>query len=95
MPFERCADLLGKPIERIGQRLEDFHSCISRNASVETFESFGKRAPISGHLFVDAGGDHLVDVAAGDGDAVAERVEHPLSGGYLGRQAFEFDGARN
>src|SRR5208282_6939300 len=95
MCFKHPADLVCKPIERIRQRLEHVQSRFSRNASVETFESFGKHPPISGHPFVDACGDHLVDVAARDGDAVAEGMEHPLCGRYLGRQAFEFGGTRN
>jgi len=64
-------------------------------AFVETFEGFGKPPPISGHPFVDACGDHLVDVAARDRDAVAESMEHSFCGGYLSRQAFEFGGTRN
>ena len=95
MCFERGADLFGKPIEHIGQRLEHVQSCFSRNAFVETFEGFGKHRPISRHPFVDARSDHLVYVAACDGNAVAESMEHPLCGGYLSRQAFELGGTRN
>src|SRR5208337_1815672 len=95
MGLERCTDLFRKLFERIGQRLEYVQSCFSRNTIVEPFERSGKRIPIRRHPFVDASGDHLVDVATRDSDAVAERVKYPLCGGYLGRQAFEFSGTRN
>jgi len=93
--FRALCESLGQAVRAHRQRLEDVQSYFSRNTSVETFESFGKRAPIRRYAFVDACGDHLVDVAARDRDAVAESMEHPLCGRYLGRQAFEFGGTRN
>ena len=93
MGFEDVADLARQALERRRQGFEHGQSRCPGNAAAEPLVGGAISIPIGRHALIAARRDHLIDVAPGEADALAQMTQNKLLCLRFGGEALEFGGA--